>query len=252
MPVDQRRYRAIVEKILQLIDSGEYPAGGRLPPERELAERFSVSRPTIREAIIAVEALQRVQVKTGSGIYVLESTTGGNGSVSSISAYELTEARAIIEGEAAALAATMITDEELAELETALNELADESADGKLISELADKKFHQTIAKATRNNMIVAVVNELWFVRDNSPSVHRAYQAICETDGQIRLSEHKEIFIALKNRDAASSRKAMIEHFSRIFNKLFAADEAEQLEKIKQSTIERKERFSLNHLSYQD
>lgn len=251
MTNDRRRYRTVMEKMLQVIDSGEYPVGGRLPSERELAERFSVSRPTIREAIIALEALQRVQVKTGSGIYVLDSTNNANGNLASISAYELTEARALIEGEAAALAATMITEEEIAELEIALNEMADESADGTLVSELADKKFHHIIAKATRNKMISKVVDELWFVRDNNLSVHQAYQAICETDGQIRLNEHKEIFLALKNRDGASSRKAMHEHFSRLLNKLFAADEAEQMKKIKQSTIERRQRFSLNHLSGQ-
>jgi len=245
---DQRRYRIIMEKMLQLMDSGEYPVGGRLPPERELAERFAVSRPTIREAIIALEVLQRVQVKAGSGVYVLDSASAGNGLLASISAYELTEARALIEGEAAALAATMMSDAELAQLEIALNEMMDESADGVLISELADKNFHTIIATATRNNMITRIVDELWFIRDNSPAVHQAYQSICETDGQKRVNEHKEIFIALKNHDAATSRKAMLEHFSRILNKLFATDEARQLEEIRQSTIERRERFSLDHL----
>ena len=105
MPKDRRLYRSILEKMQKLIDEGEYPAGGRLPPERELAERFSVSRPTIREAIIALEALNRVQVKTGSGIYVLDNPTNGNGIDPNLTAYELTEARALIEGEAAALAA---------------------------------------------------------------------------------------------------------------------------------------------------
>ena len=62
-----RLYIGVLNKMLNLIDSGEFPVGGRLPPERELAERFNVSRPTIREAIIALEVLDRVQVKTGSG-----------------------------------------------------------------------------------------------------------------------------------------------------------------------------------------
>ena len=67
-----RLYRGVLKKMLQLIESGEFPVGGRLPPERELSERFSVSRPTIREAIVALESLDRVRVKTGSGVYVLE------------------------------------------------------------------------------------------------------------------------------------------------------------------------------------
>ena len=71
MPRNKRLYRNVMKKLERLIDGGECPPGGRLPPERELAERFEVSRPTVREAIIALEALNRVEVKTGSGVYVL-------------------------------------------------------------------------------------------------------------------------------------------------------------------------------------
>ena len=105
-----------------MISSGTYPAGGRLPPERELAEQFSVSRPTIREAIIALEAKGLVRIKSGSGVYVLSPNAGGNlvpghGEMREGSAFELTEARAALEGEAAALAARMITPEQLKALE---------------------------------------------------------------------------------------------------------------------------------------
>jgi DNA-binding FadR family transcriptional regulator len=104
-----RLYQKVLEKMLALLDSGEYPIGGRLPPERELAERFGVSRPTIREAIIALETLERVTVKTGSGVYVQEHHTLLDNVYKSVTPFELTEARALIEGEAAALAAKMIT-----------------------------------------------------------------------------------------------------------------------------------------------
>ena len=248
MPSEKRLYRGIVDKLLQLIDSGDYPAGGRLPPERELAERFSVSRPTIREAIIALEVLNRVQVKTGSGVYVLPPTSSHNGVDPSISAFELTEARALIEGEAAALAATMISDEELAELERTLVDMADETEDGKLISETADKSFHHIISQATRNAMLTSVIDNLWYIRDNSPEVHKAYQAICETDWQARVDEHKEILTALKNRDAAAARAAMHEHFARILNKLIAAHEEEQMQEVRRKALESRERFSLGHL----
>ena len=245
MAGDKRLYKSIVDKVLLSIDSGEFPAGGRLPPERELAERYDVSRPTIREAIIALEALERVEVKTGSGIYVLESTTGWNGIDSSISPFELTEARAMIEGEAAALAATMITNEQLAELEIALNEMASPST---AVYENADKKFHQVIANTTGNKMLDSVINNLWYVRDNSPTVHRAYQSICETDGNVRVQEHVEIFEALQKRDDRAARTAMHQHFSRIINKLIVVTEKEQLEAIRRKMTESKERFSLNHL----
>lgn len=207
-----------------------------------------MSRPTIREAIIALEALNRVQVKTGSGVYVLRPSANGKKVDTSVSAFELTEARALIEGEAAALAATMISDEQLLELEDALNELADESADGDLKSEVADKKFHHIISAATRNHMLASVIDDLWRVRDHSPSVHQAYQAICEKDGAARVQEHQAIFDALKNRDAAAARRAMHLHFSRILNKLIAATEAEQVEQVRRQALESRERFSLDRL----
>lgn len=249
MANERRLYQSVQKKMQELISGGEYPPGGRLPPERELAERFGVSRPTIREAIIALEALGQVKVKTGSGVYVLNGNSANNGIDPAISPFELTEARALVEGEAAALAATMITDEQLEELEKALHEMADESVDGKLTSEIADQKFHHIISEATHNKMLSSMIDHLWYIRDHSPSIHRAYQAICETDGQRRVDEHQEIFDALKSRDATAARNAMHAHFSRLLNKLIAANESEQIEEARKRALESRQRFSLNHLA---
>jgi DNA-binding FadR family transcriptional regulator len=249
MANEKRLYRSVLQRLEKLIDDGEYPPGGRLPPERELAERFGVSRPTVREAIIALEALERVEVKTGSGVYVLDTSKRSNGIDITVSAFELTEARALIEGEAAALAATMISDEQLAKLETVLNEMADESEDGKLVSELADQNFHRIISEATQNKMLSSLIDNLWYVRDNAPAIHNAYQSICETQPQARVDEHKEILRALKKRDPKAARQAMHDHFARILNKLIAANEKAQVEEIRRKTLESRERFSLNHLA---
>jgi DNA-binding FadR family transcriptional regulator len=243
-----RLYTSVLNKMLSLIDSGEFPAGGRLPPERELAERFNVSRPTIREAIIALEVLNRVRVKTGSGIYVLEHHSTNGKDLDSISPWELTESRALIEGEAAALAASHITDEELRRLEDSLHEMADENAIGELAEGDADKKFHRIIAEATRNAMLVSVIENMWFVRNNAPKVSRAYKAICEQDGKKRIEEHREIFDALSRRDAKAARAAMHQHFALILNKLIATTEAEKVEQARQEAQEVRERFSLDHL----
>lgn len=234
--------------MLGLIDSGQFPAGGRLPPERELAERFDVSRPTIREAIIALEVLGRVQVKTGSGIYVREHVPGSNGGIDNISPWELTESRALIEGEAAALAATHITTEELQQLEESLHEMALENDAGELADGDADKKFHRIIAQATRNAMLVSVIENMWYVRNNAPVVSRAYRAICEQDGAKRVEEHREIFQALSARDPKAARAAMHQHFALILNKLIATNEAEQVEMARRQAQEVRKRFSLDHL----
>lgn len=248
MANDRRLYQRVQKKMQELISGGEYPPGGRLPPERELAERFGVSRPTIREAIIALEALGRVRVKTGSGVYVLPAA-GDRGDIDpNISAFELTEARALIEGEAAALAATLISETQLAALEQALADMADEAIDGTLVSELADQKFHRIISEATQNQMLSSVIDDLWHVREHSPAIHKAYQAICAADGTTRVQEHRDIFDALQRRDADAARRAMHAHFARVLNKLIAANEHEQIEEARRRAGESRQRFSLNHL----
>jgi DNA-binding FadR family transcriptional regulator len=244
----KRLYRDVLERMLTLMDSGEFPVGGRLPPERELAERFGVSRPTIREAIIALEILDRVEVKTGSGIYVLEHQSGSGNAIEHISPYELTESRALIEGEAVALAANLITAEELKELEDSLYEMAQENDQGELAAGDADRKFHHIIAQATRNAMLVSIVENMWRVRNHAPLVSRAYRSICEQDGAKRVEEHREIFNAIKNRDPQAARAAMHQHFALILNKLIATTEAEQVELARKQAQEVRDRFSLDHL----
>lgn len=252
MSKETRLYRGVADQMLTMIRSGAYPTGGRLPPERELAERYSVSRPTVREAIIALEVQGLVQIKSGSGVYVLPpDNTGGSsneGIVREGSAFELTEARALLEGEAAALAARMITPDQLRALEQALEDLKDESQDGKLVSELADKHFHQIIADATHNPIIIEMINDLWRTRNKTPSIHNAYQAICEVDSAARYEEHEAIFVAIKARDATVARKAMHNHFERILSKLISAQEAQEFKALKDKTLASRERFSLEQM----
>ncbi|MEM6810815.1 MAG: FCD domain-containing protein, partial [Pseudomonadota bacterium] len=97
--------------------------------------------------------------------------------------------------------------------------------------------------------MMIAVFNSLWHIRDNSPAVHAAYQAICGMEPQSRVDEHVEILDALKQRDPKAAREAMHNHFARILNKLIAANEQAHIDEIRRKTRESRERFSLNHLS---
>ena len=69
--VESRRlYRQIADQIAALIEKGEYGAGSRLPPERDLAKQLGVRRPSVREALIALEVEGYVEVRVGSGVYV--------------------------------------------------------------------------------------------------------------------------------------------------------------------------------------
>lgn len=236
----RRLFWNIVEKIENLIDSGQYPPGSRLPPERELAENFEVSRPTIREAIIALEVLGRVEVKTGSGVYVLEHIKQSSEQV--ITAFELTQARALVEGEAAALAAMTISEDELARLKETL--VAMEKG---INPDAADKEFHLIISTATRNNAILMAVSEFWKLR-NSTTVKMAYKGVCSQSDEKRTSEHREIYNALANRDSQAARAAMHHHFNRLINALFEASEAKALEEVRRQTNQTRDLYSLSHL----
>lgn len=240
---NRRLFWRIVEKIENLIDTGIYPAGSRLPPERELADNYGVSRPTIREAIIALEVRGRVEVKTGSGIYVVENQSAENNDLK-ISAFELTQARALVEGEAAALAATTITEEELAALHQTLVDMENEAN-----AENADKQFHLIISKATRNNAILVAVEKLWLLRGANEDIIEAYKGVCNQSSPKRMEEHTAIYKALKDRDANAARAAMHHHFKRLINALFDASEKRALEEIRRKTSENRGRYSLDHLA---
>lgn len=239
---NRRMFWQIVEKIEALIDSGMYPPGSRLPPERELAETFNVSRPTIREAIIALEVRQRVEVKTSSGVYVLERESDKENAIK-VSAFELTQARALVEGEAAALAAVSITEDELKALEKTLDDMGAGRE-----PEKADREFHLIISNATKNNAILLAVQKFWALRDSEPNITNAYRNVCSSSDQDRLEEHKKIYVALAARDSQSARAAMHSHFHRLINSLFAMSEAQALEEVRRQSTQTRDLYSLNHL----
>ena len=244
----KRLYRHIVDQLLQLIDAGEYPVGSRLPPERELAERFGVSRPTIREAMIALEAMERVAVKTNSGVYVLEwkEIKGVEGNVSP---FELLETRVLVEGEAAALACSMITDDQLNALKLALEEMAKEDEAGPSVSDVADRKFHSIIAQATCNRVLRSMIENLWAVQEGLYHIKAARQAVCMADRIKRLNEHQEIYDALAKRDPHAARAAMRNHFARGISALHQATEDEAVEEVRRKLSKTRERFSIDRLN---
>ncbi len=244
----KRLYRQVAEKMLLLIESGEYPAGSRLPAERELAERFGVSRPTIREAIIALEAKGRVAVKTGSGVYVLEPKVEIEGLGQSVSPFELIESRVFIEGEAAALAAALISDEQLAQLDQALQEMALENRKDDPASTVADRKFHAVISEATNNKVLSLLIGQLWDVQEKLDNIRLAHQAVCMQDAQRRLAEHKAIYDALAKRDSSAARAAMRNHFSRTLTALHETTEKAAVTEVQRRVSQMRERFSLERM----
>lgn len=239
----QRLYQGIAQAIIDKIASGEYSAGTRLPGERELAEEFNVSRVTIREAEIALEAQGYIVIKTGSGVYVRKDRAGGGRPLPDVSAFELTTARSVIEAEAAALAAVNISDAELVQLERMIDGMAAEDAGRSKGAEDLDQAFHLTIAKATANPAVEFLVGQLWRMRSELPRVREVYAGVCDANATTRAAEHRTILEALKRRDSSAARIAMRDHFHRLFETMMVAREDAALAELQRSMGEDRQRF---------
>ena len=241
MANDKRLYHAVADQIMQMINDGAFPPGSRLPGERELAERFDVSRVTVREAEIALQALGYLNIKTGSGVYVLDPSTPGNGALPEVSAFELTEARQLFESEAAALAARQIDDATLAKLEDLIQRIASADEDD---AQLADREFHLAIAAASGNAAVRYVVETLWKMRTQIAEVREVHAAICsEEDAGERGSEHADILQALKDRDPAAARGSMKAHFIRLLGSMIDVTEEQALKELRDKASQSRERY---------
>lgn len=240
---EKRLYHSVAERIKELVRQGAYPPGSRLPGERDLAEELGVSRVTIREAQIALEAVGMLDIRVGSGVYVLRKSTNDAQAMPDVGAFELTEARSAIESEAAALAAATITDDELDQLDEIVDRMGKDTEPEEPLESHADRDFHITIARATKNNAMIETVERLWRIRTEKPEVKKAYDSICGMHPKKRLKEHKDIATALRKRDPERARKAMRTHFKCIIEAMLDAAEEQAIEEARRRTIESRERF---------
>lgn len=240
-----RLYQNLAEHLTRQIASGVYGPGDRLPAERELAATFEVSRPTVREAIIALELDGLVDVRTGSGVYVTAEKDRKSKPVAhDIGAIELTEARMLIEGEVAATAATQITDEEVAELRGLLDAMAAGNAKDARAGERVDAQFHAAIARATHNSALVHAVDQLWTIRNRSPQCVRFFDRSRDKGNTPDIPEHTAIVDALEARDPVAARAAMRDHLSRVLRALLDATEFDAIEEARARVAAQRNRFA--------
>lgn len=242
---DKRLYHKVANQLLELIDSGVFPPGSRLPGERDLAEKFGVSRVSIREAEIALQAQGRLEIKVGSGAYVLDGSDQPLNGLPKVGPFELTEARALFEAESAALAAPIISDEAIEELEGYIAIMSGK-ASADMSPEEADEAFHMTIARATNNPAINFVISSMWKMRAEAAQLQKVYRSVCDKDSSHREQEHQAILDALKNRDSSQARTAMRAHFTRMIEALLIASEEEAYQEVKRKSSESRSRFLLS------
>src|SRR6187200_3672664 len=138
---NRRLYRQIADQIAALIEKGEYGLGERLPPERDLSVQLGVSRPSVREALIALEVEGLIEVRMGSGIYVRPGDPKTARPVSAEGPLEIIRARQMIESELAAHAARHMTKAQVAGLRDAIAVMEAQVADGQMPTR-GDRLFH--------------------------------------------------------------------------------------------------------------
>lgn len=241
-------YQRVALEIERCIREGVHQPGSRLPPERDLAEQFSVSRPTVREAIIALEIRQLVEVRHGSGVYVVVSPPNVHAAAElNVGAFELIEARLMFEGEAAALAAAVMDDDELTKLKAILGRM--EAADPASADELAlDRTFHLLIAQGTKNSLIEQAVEHLWDLRESSPLCRHMFEQARQGGINPRPDEHRRIYDALVARDSDLARSAMRDHLTRVSEDLLAVTELEMIENARKEIGSKRQRLANGRL----
>jgi DNA-binding FadR family transcriptional regulator len=218
---NRRLYRQIAAQLSALIASGEFAVGQRLPAERDLAVQLGVSRPSLREAVIALELEGMVEVRVGAGIWVTSASgrtapedtdpqlAEGEGP------FELLRARTLIEGEIAAVAARDATAADLASIRNALDTMERLERKGQDPA-AADRDFHLCIASASRNSVLHAVVQDLW---DRGRGAMWSQMEHHFRTPQLRaaaIADHREILQALEVHDPREARHAMRAHVRRV------------------------------------
>jgi DNA-binding FadR family transcriptional regulator len=222
-----RAYIRLANQIGELLAKTGLKPGDRLPSERALADQFEVSRTSVREAIIAMELHGIVEVRGGSGAYLVQPPMRVYGTTAFMpeagpGPFELLRARCLIESEIASAAAETRKD---ADLDRIFEALADMRLyiDDKVANEAADMRFHLCIAESTGNSVLLQVVTAMreqakspaWAKMDQ----HFHTTALRESSQQ----DHQLIFDAILARDPAGARSAMRAHLERVIKEFSQA-----------------------------
>jgi GntR family transcriptional regulator, transcriptional repressor for pyruvate dehydrogenase complex len=209
----RRQYQLVADRIRALIETEGREPGSRLPAERDLALQLGVSRPSLREALIALEIDGRVEIRGGSGVYVCAGQDQGDVATSALgdSPGELMQARVVLESAVVTLAAARVTPAGLQRIEEALQAMREDHAVGRKPVE-ADRRFHLGIAEMCGNAVLVGMVGTLFDGR-HSPISSRMSGRFEPTHAwHVALAEHQAILHALEARNPQAAAAAMGSH----------------------------------------
>jgi len=235
--IDQSQNKNIIRQITELINSGDFPPGSKLPSERKLASLFGVSRNFIRDTKIALHAQGIIEIRPNVGAYV---RNGASSIFPTIDCFELTEASVVFGSEVAALAASMITQEEISKLESYVAILS-----GDIKSEMslyeANLAFHTDLSRSTKNSAIIFFMESLWCMHEKSSKLKAVFEVMLLNN----TGEHKTILDAIKNKDPQAARQAMQAHLSNMTDMLFKYSEEKAYENVRRNNLKTRLRFLL-------
>ncbi|MBN8748152.1 Putative L-lactate dehydrogenase operon regulatory protein [Xylophilus ampelinus] len=220
----QRLYRQIADQLRTLIAKGEFAVGDRLPAERDLSKHLGVSRPSVREALIALEVEGWVEVRTGSGVYVLDRSHRSSAPVAETEwgPLELIRARRVVEGETAAIAALQRKRTHLDAIDRAIATMR-ELADRNTMPLEGDRAFHVAIVEACDNVVLAETVQGFWDSRKGPIFTRLGGYFETVKSWRSAIAEHEAIRDAIAARDAAAARAAMHEHMDKSHQRFSAS-----------------------------
>jgi DNA-binding FadR family transcriptional regulator len=212
----KRLYRQIADLIAERIRDGAFAPGSYLPAERELAAQLGVSRPSVREALIALEVSGLVEIRPGSGVFVCQQPHASLAELEAEnSPLEQLQARALVEGEIAALAALNASPEQLARLDATVAGMFESLSDPSGFHE-ADHFFHQLLAQASGSQTLTELVEYLWRQR-YAPLYRRFEERYAATiTREAMVEDHRAIVDAVRSGDANRARATMREHLEHV------------------------------------
>ncbi|WP_062228548.1 FadR/GntR family transcriptional regulator [Aureimonas frigidaquae] len=206
----RRLYQQIADQIRDLIAERALETGGRLPPERDLAQQLGVSRPSLREALIALEIEGTVEIRMGSGIYYLgaaASRTRPHGD----SPIEIMEARIAIETAAIPLACARSDSAGIARLDAILAAMSRDIAEGRSPLD-NDRLFHMEITGLSGNAVMTRLVGELFEARFSPLSAQFREHFDSHQGWRAAYDEHARIVEALRSRDSLRASGELAAH----------------------------------------
>lgn len=213
-PEPRRLYQQIADQIKGLIAQGTFQVGDRLPAERELAVLLGVSRPSLREGLIALDVQGTVEIRGGSGVYVCPQpgppATRATPELGE-SPRELMQARSALESAVVILACARGTREQLKQLSTIVTRMRAETERNRMPLEL-DRRFHITLAEMGGNSVMARIIAELFDERHSPISAKLSSKYENPRTWKVALKEHEAILRALEARDPIAAQAAMLSH----------------------------------------